>query len=143
MFVAGTTRAIPFLPKLVNEPGHSPAYPIQAYSTNSTVDTAFDQFEHLQVGEGEQVLIPAGRVHSVATLGPRVCLSLYSTDAFDKGKEDKSKKKVVDKAVEKEMADKSTKAYVSLKRKYRKQEKKEKEAADPQKTNNNKKKKRE
>ena len=68
---------------------------------------------HLQVGEGEQVHIPAGRVHSVATLGPRVCLSLYSTAAFGKGKEDKSKKKVVDKAAEKEMADESTKAYVT------------------------------
>ena len=88
---------------------------------------------HLQVGEGEQVHIPAGRVHSVATLGPRVCLSLYSTAAFGKGKEDKRKKKVVDKAAEKEMADESTKAYVSLKRKYRKEEKKAKEAADPQK----------
>ena len=87
---------------------------------------------HLQVGEGEQVHIPAGRVHSVATLGPRVCLSLYSTAAFRKGKEDKSKKKVVDKAAEKEMADESTKEYQRLKRKYRKQEKKEKEAADPQ-----------
>ena len=96
------------------------------------MDTAFDQFEHLQVGEGEQVLIPAGRVHSVATLGPRVCLSLYSTDAFDKGKEDKSKKKVVDKAAEKEMADKSTKAYITLKRKYRNDKKKAKKAADPQ-----------
>jgi hypothetical protein len=50
---------------------------------------------HLQVGEGEQVHIPAGRVHSVATLGPRVCLSLYSTAAFGKGKEDKTKKKDV------------------------------------------------
>ena len=102
---------------------------------------------HLQVGEGEQVHIPAGRVHSVATLGPRVCLSLYSTAAFGKGKEDKSKKKVVDKAAEKEMADKSTKAYVSLKRKYRKEKKKAKEAADPQnppqKTNKKKKNKRE
>ena len=102
---------------------------------------------HLQVGEGEQVHIPAGRVHSVATLGPRVCLSLYSTAAFRKGKEDKSKKKVVDKAAEKEMADKSTKAYVSLKRKYRKEKKKAKEAADPQnppqKTNKKKKNKRE
>ena len=97
----------------------------------------------MQVGEGEQVHIPAGRVHSVATLGPRVCLSLYSTAAFRKGKEDKSKKKVVDKAAEKEMADESTKKYQRLKRKYRKQEKKEKEAADPQKTNKKKKKKRE
>ena len=142
MFVAGTTRAIPFLPKLVNESGHSPAYPIQAYSTNSTVDTAFDQFEHLQVGEGEQVLIPAGRVHSVATLGPRVCLSLYSTDAFHKGKEDKSKKKVVDKAAEKEKADTSTKAYGSLKRKYREEAEEAKEAADPQKSKNKEKNKR-
>ena len=132
LFVAGTTRAIPFLPKLVNESGHSPAYPIQAYSTNSTVDTAFDQFEHLQVGEGEQLLIPAGRVHSVATLGPRVCLSLYSTDAFDKGKEDKSKKKVVDKAAEKEMAEKSTKDYIRLKRMYGNDKNKAKKAADPQ-----------
>ena len=135
MFVAGTTRAIPFLPKLVNEPGHSPAYPIQAYSTNSTVDTAFDQFEHLQVGEGEQVLIPAGRVHSVATLGPRVCLSLYSTDAFDKGKEDKSKKKVVGKAAAKEMANESTQVYVRAKRKYMKEKKQTKAAADKKKKN--------
>jgi hypothetical protein len=135
LFVAGTTRAIPFLPKLVNEPGHSPAYPIQAYSTNSTVHTAFDQFEHLQVGEGEQVLIPAGRVHSVATLGPRVCLSLYSTDAFDKGKEDKSKKKVVGKAAAKEMANESTQVYVTLKRKYMKEKKQTKAAADKKKKN--------
>ena len=135
LFVAGTTRAIPFLPKLVNEPGHSPAYPIQAYSTNSTVDTAFDQFEHLQVGEGEQVLIPAGRVHSVATLGPRVCLSLYSTDAFDKGKEDKSKKKVVGKAAAKEMANESTQVYVRAKRKYMKEKKQTKAAADKKKKN--------
>ena len=135
MFVAGTTRAIPFLPKLVNEPGHSPAYPIQAYSTNSTVHTAFDQFEHLQVGEGEQVLIPAGRVHSVATLGPRVCLSLYSTDAFDKGKEDKSKKKVVGKAAAKEMANESTQVYVRAKRKYMKEKKQTKAAADKKKKN--------
>ena len=135
LFVAGTTRAIPFLPKLVNESGHSPAYPIQAYSTNSTVDTAFDQFEHLQVGEGEQVLIPAGRVHSVATLGPRVCLSLYSTDAFDKGKEDKSKKKVVGKAAAKEMANESTQVYVTLKRKYMKEKKQTKAAADKKKKN--------
>ena len=135
LFVAGTTRAIPFLPKLVNEPSHSPAYPIQAYSTNSTVDTAFDQFEHLQVGEGEQLLIPAGRVHSVATLGPRVCLSLYSTDAFDKGKEDKSKKKVVGKAAAKEMANESTQVYVTLKRKYMKEKKQTKAAADKKKKN--------
>ena len=86
----------------------------------------------MQVGEGEQVHIPAGRVHSVATLGPRVCLSLYSTAAFGKGKEDKKKKKVVDKAAEKEMADTSTKAYVSLKRKYQKEAKKAKDAEDPQ-----------
>ena len=135
LFVAGTTRAIPFLPKLVNEPGHSPAYPIQAYSTNSTVHTAFDQFEHLQVGEGEQVLIPAGRVHSVATLGPRVCLSLYSTDAFDKGKEDKSKKKVVGKAAAKEMANESTQVYVRAKRKYMKEKKQTKDAADKKEEN--------
>ena len=73
----------------------------------------------MQVGEGEQVHIPVGRVHSVATLGPRECLSLYSTAAFEKCKEDNKKKKVVDKAAEKEMADRSTKAYVSQKRKYR------------------------
>ena len=85
----------------------------------------------MQVGEGEQVHIPAGRVHSVATLGPRVCLSLYSTAAFRKGKEDKSKKKVVDKA-EKEMDDKSTEAYIRLKRKYGNEKKKAKKAADPQ-----------
>jgi hypothetical protein len=66
----------------------------------------------LQVGEGEQVHIPAGRVHSVATLGPRVCLSLYSTAAFGKGKEDKRKKKVMDNAADKEMADESTKAHL-------------------------------
>jgi hypothetical protein len=57
---------------------------------------------------------------------------LYSTDAFDKGKEDKSKKKVVDKAAEKEMADKSTEAYIRLKRKYGNENKKAKKAADPQ-----------
>ena len=74
--------------------------------------------------------IPAGRVHSVATLGPRVCLSLYNTVAFGKGKEEKKKKKIVDKVAEKEMADRSTKAYVSQKRKYRKAAE---EAADPQK----------
>ena len=135
MFVAGTTRAIPFITKLVNEHGHSTAYSIQAYSTDPAVKvvrSGFDQFQHLQVGmqvgEGEQVHIPAGRVHPVATLGPRVCLSLYSTVAFGKAKKDKKKKKVVHKAAEKKMADTSTKAYVSLKRKYREEAKK---AADP------------
>ena len=82
----------------------------------------------MQVGEGEQVHIEAGRVHSVATLDPRVCLSLYSTAAFGKGKEDRKKKKVVDQA-----ADRSTKAYVSQKRKYRKAAEEAEEAADPQK----------
>ena len=81
------------------------------------------------------MLIPAGRVHSVATLGPRVCLSLYSTDAFDKGKEDKSKKKVVDKAAEKEMANESTNFYVRAKRKYAKEKKQTKAAADKKKKN--------
>ena len=80
--------------------------------------------------------IPAGRVHSVATLGPRVCLSLYSTPAFGKGKEDNKKKKVVDKAAEKGMADRSTKEYQRLKRKYRKAAEADeaKQAEDPQKT---------
>ena len=87
---------------------------------------------HLQVGEGEQVHIPAGRVHSVATLGPRVCLSLYSTAAFGKGKEDKRKKKVMDNAADKEMADESTKKYQRLKRKYQKEKKQAKDAEDPQ-----------
>jgi ribulose kinase len=87
---------------------------------------------HLQVGEGEQVHIPAGRVHSVATLGPRVCLSLYSTAAFGKGKEDKRKKKVMDNAADKEMADESTKKYQRLKRKYQKQKKQAEDAEDPQ-----------
>jgi ribulose kinase len=86
----------------------------------------------LQVGEGEQVHIPAGRVHSVATLGPRVCLSLYSTAAFGKGKEDKRKKKVMDNAADKEMADESTKKYQRLKRKYQKQKKQAEDAEDPQ-----------
>ena len=67
--------------------------------------------------------IPAGRVHSVVTLGPRVCLSLYSTAAFGKGKKDKKKKQVVDKAAEKGMADRSTKTYVNLKRKHQKKKK--------------------
>jgi hypothetical protein len=87
---------------------------------------------HLQVGEGEQVHIPAGRVHSVATLGPRVCLSLYSTAAFGKGKEDKRKKKVMDNAADKEMADESTKKYQRLKRKYQKEKKQAEDAEDPQ-----------
>ena len=150
MFLAGETRAIPFVSKLPGQgAGHSAAYPVQAYSSDPLKigQSGFEQVSHLQVGEGEQVHIPAGRVHSVATLGPRVCLSLYSTAAFGKGKEDKSKKKVVDKAAEKEMADQSTQAYVSLKRKYRKEKKKAKEAADPQnppqKTNKKKKNKRE
>ena len=86
----------------------------------------------MQVGEGEQVHIPAGRVHSVATLGPRVCLSLYSTAAFGKGKEDKRKKKVMDNAADKEMADESTKKYQRLKRKYQKEKKQAKDAEDPQ-----------
>ena len=86
----------------------------------------------MQVGEGEQVHIPAGRVHSVATLGPRVCLSLYSTAAFGKGKEDKRKKKVMDNAADKEMADESTKKYQRLKRKYQKQKKQAEDAEDPQ-----------
>ena len=49
----------------------------------------------MQVGEGEQVHIPAGREHSVVTLGPCVCLSLYSTAAFGKETEvvGKTKKK--------------------------------------------------
>ena len=80
---------------------------------------------HLQVGEGEQVHILAGRVHSVATLGPRVYLSVYSTAAFGKAKKDKKGKKVVAKAAEKEMTDTSTKAYVSLKRKYQKEAKRQ------------------
>ena len=146
MFLAGETRAIPFVSKLPGQgAGHSAAYPVQAYSSDPLKigQSGFEQVSHLQVGEGEQVHIPAGRVHSVATLGPRVCLSLYSTAAFGKCKEDKRKKKVVDKAAEKEMADESTKKYQRLKRKYRMQEKKEKEAADPQKTNKKKKKKRE
>ena len=123
--MAGTTRAIPFITKLVNERGHSEAYPIQAYSTDPAVHIGFDQFQHLQVGEGEQVHIPAGRVHSVATLGPRVCLSLYSTSAFAKGKKDKAgeEKKVVEKAGDEEMADTSTKEYQRLKWKYRKEAK--------------------
>ena len=56
----------------------------------------------MQVGEGEQLHIPAGRAHSVVTLGPRVRLFLYSTAAFAKGKTDKAgeKTKVVDKAGE-------------------------------------------
>jgi hypothetical protein len=58
---------------------------------------------------------------------------LYSTAAFGKAKKDKKEKKVVDKAAEKEMADTSTKAYVSLKRKYQKEKKKVKDAEDPQK----------
>jgi ribulose kinase len=78
------------------------------------------------------VHIPAGRVHSVATLGPRVCLSLYSTAAFGKGKEDKRKKKVMDNAADKEMADESTKKYQRLKRKYQKQKKQAEDAEDPQ-----------
>ena len=76
--------------------------------------------------------IPAGRVHSVVTLGPRVCLPLYNMAAFEKGKGDKKKKKVVDKAAEKEMADRSTKTYISLKQKYRKAAEEAKEAKDPQ-----------
>ena len=88
----------------------------------------------MQVGEGEQVHLPAGRVHSVATLDPRVCLSLYSTAAFGKGKKDK-------------MADTSTKKYQRLKRKYLEEAKvakaaeEAKGAVDPQKPkkkNNNK-----
>ena len=101
LFVAGTTRTIPFVTKLVSERGHSEAYPIQAYSTDSnSKHTGFDQFQHLQVGEGEQMHIPAGRVHSVATLCPRGCLSLYSTAAFAKGKKARAgeRKKDVDKA---------------------------------------------
>ena len=57
---------------------------------------------------------------------------MYSTDAFDKGKEDKSKKKVVDKAAEKEMANESTNFYVRAKRKFGKEKK---EAADKKKKN--------
>ena len=67
--------------------------------------------------------IPADRVHSIATLGPRVCLSLYITAAFAKGKKDKTgdEKKVVDKAGEEKMAKTSTKKYQHLKRKYLKE----------------------
>ena len=80
--------------------------------------------------------IPAGRVHSVATLGPCVCLSLYSTSTFAKGKKDKAgeEKKDVDKVGEEEMADTSTKEYQRLKRKCREEAKETEEAEDPQKT---------
>lgn len=74
----------------------------------------------MQVGEGEQLHIPAGRVHSVATLGPRVCLSLYSTAAFVKGH---NGKEVVGKgrtAADKERAEVSTNHYRSAKRKIQK-----------------------
>jgi len=60
---------------------------------------------------------------------------LYSTDAFDKGKEDKSKKKVVGKAAAKEMANESTQVYVRAKRKYMKEKKQTKAAADKKKKN--------
>ena len=68
-------------------------YPAQAYSTDRVVmavGSGFGQVQHLQVGESEQVPAPAGHVHSVATFGPRVCPSFYSTDAFAKGKKDKT-----------------------------------------------------
>jgi hypothetical protein len=135
LFLAGETRAIPFVSKLPGQgAGHSAAYPVQAYSSDPLKigQSGFEQVSHLQVGEGEQVHIPAGRVHSVATLGPRVCLSLYSTAAFGKGKEDKRKKKVVDNAADKEMADESTKKYQRLKRKYQKEKKQAEDAEDPQ-----------
>ena len=82
--------------------------------------------------------IPAGRVHSVATLGPRVCLSLYSTAAFAKGKTDKAgeMKKVVDKVGEKKVAEASTQNYQKQKRMSLK------EAEDPEKTKKKKSKKR-
>ena len=135
MFLAGETRAIPFVSKLPGQgAGHSAAYPVQAYSSDPLKigQSGFEQVSHLQVGEGEQVHIPAGRVHPVATLAPRVYLSLYSTAAFGKGKEDKRKKKVVDNAADKEMADESTNKYQRLKRKYQKEAKKAKDAEDPQ-----------
>ena len=119
--MAGTTSAVPFVTKLVNERGHSAAYPIQAYSTDSnSKHTGFEQFQHLQVGEGEQLHIPAGRVHSVATLGPRVCLSLYSTTAFVKGH---NGKEVVGKgrtAADKKRAEESTSRYRNAKRQIQK-----------------------
>ena len=119
--MAGTTSAVPFVTKLVNERGHSATYPIQAYSTDSNSEhTGFEQFQHLQVGEGEQLHIPAGRVHSVATLGPRVCLSLYSTDAFVKGH---TGKEVVGKgrtAADKKRAEVSTNRYRNAKRQIQK-----------------------
>ena len=115
--MAGTTSAVPFVTKLANERGHSAAYPIQAYSTDSnSKHTGFEQFHHLQVGEGEQLHIPAGRVHSIATLGPRVCLSLYSTAAFMKGH---NGKEVVAKgrtAADKKRAKESTRRYRKAKR---------------------------
>ena len=74
----------------------------------------------MQVGEGEQLHIPAGRVHSVATLGPRVCLSLYSTAAFVKGH---NGKEVVGKgstAADKKRAKVSTSRYENAKRQIQK-----------------------
>ena len=64
--------------------------------------------------------IPAGRVHSVATLGPRVCLSLYSTAAFVKGH---NGKEVVGKgstAADKKRAKVSTSRYENAKRQIQK-----------------------
>ena len=119
--MAGTTSAVPFVTKLTNERGHSAAYPIQAYSTDSnSKHTGFEQFHHLQVGEGEQLHIPAGRVHSVATLGPRVCLSLYSTTAFAKGHNGKEVVGKGRKAAEKTLAEVSTNHYQKSKRKFQK-----------------------